>query len=93
MLVYNNPNAPFRINILVARVRFCYYIIHNYFRYATLNTMTVDRKSEVAFVIMTRKRNTCINEIIFKKLAFYEDFTAKVYEEHSPNCPGYTFRQ
>ena len=55
--------------------------------------MIVDRKSAVAFVSMTRKRNTCINESIFKKLAFYEDFTAKVYEEHSRNFPGYTFRQ
>ena len=39
--------------------------------------MIVDRETAVAYVSMTRERNTCINESIFKKVAFDEDFTAK----------------
>ena len=47
MLVYNNPRVPFGINIVVTKVTFSYCVIYNYFKYATVNTMVVDRESAV----------------------------------------------
>lgn len=47
MLVYNNPRVPFGTNIVVTKVTLSYCVIYNYFRYATVNTMFVDRESAV----------------------------------------------
>ena len=90
MLVYNNPGIPFCVNILVVRVRFRYCVIHSYSRYATVNTMIIDRESSIVFLSVTRKRNNRIYESIFAKLDFNEDFTAKGYEASSRNYPQAT---
>ena len=89
MLVYRNTRVSFGINILVAKVRFCYYVMRNNFRYATVNTMNMSTEN-LSSVYKEDKKNKHLNKWndFLIKLDFHENVTAKGYEEHSGNCPG-----
>lgn len=61
MLVYRNTRVSFGINILVAKVRFCYYVMRNNFRYATVTTMNMSTEN-LSSVYKEDKKNKHLNK-------------------------------